>query len=104
VRRRPFRGRRRQDGLHLAALILGTLIQFWNHFEPEPSHPAIATHRHGGEPVRVRVNHMAIAVRDLAAGLGFFERFFGPARSPDASATIRAFTSPISTSGTTRSS
>jgi catechol 2,3-dioxygenase-like lactoylglutathione lyase family enzyme len=54
----------------------GTLIQFWNHFEPEPSHPAIATHHYGSEPVRVRVNHMAIAVRDLDAGLGFFDRFF----------------------------
>ncbi len=54
----------------------GTLIQFWNRFEPEPEHPAVAVHTYDGEPVRVRVNHLAIAVRDLTAGLAFFERFF----------------------------
>jgi methylmalonyl-CoA/ethylmalonyl-CoA epimerase len=54
----------------------GTLIQFWNHFEPEPSHPAVVVHHYDGIPVRVRVNHLAIAVRDLDAGLDFFERFF----------------------------
>ena len=54
----------------------GTLIQFWNHFEPEPSYPAVAVHHYDGVPVRVRVNHMAIAVRDLEASLTFFERFF----------------------------
>ncbi len=54
----------------------GTLIQFWNHFEPEPEHPAVAVHDYDGEAVRVRVNHLAIAVRDLDVALGFFERFF----------------------------
>lgn len=54
----------------------GTLIQFWNHFEPEPEHPAIAIHHYDAEPVRVRVNHLAIAVRDLDVALAFFERFF----------------------------
>lgn len=54
----------------------GCLIQFWNHFEPEPELPAIVVHHYDGVPVRVRVNHMAIAVRDLDAGLTFFERFF----------------------------
>jgi len=54
----------------------GTLIQFWNHFEPEPRRPAIVVHHYDGEPVCVRVNHLAIAVRDLDAGLAFFERHF----------------------------
>lgn len=54
----------------------GTLIQFWNHFEPEPPNPPVAVHAYDGEPVCVRVNHLAIAVRDLDAGLRFFERFF----------------------------
>jgi methylmalonyl-CoA epimerase len=54
----------------------GALIQFWNHFEPEPHHPAVAIHQYDGEAVRVRVNHLALAVRDLDVGLAFFERFF----------------------------
>ena len=54
----------------------GTLIQFWNQFDPEPHHPAVAVHDYDGVPVLVRVNHLAIAVRDLDAGLAFFERFF----------------------------
>jgi methylmalonyl-CoA epimerase len=54
----------------------GTLIQFWNHFEPEPNHPAISVHDYDGEPVRVRVNHLAIAVHDLDVAQTFFERFF----------------------------
>jgi methylmalonyl-CoA/ethylmalonyl-CoA epimerase len=39
---------------------------------------------HGGVPVRVRVNHIAIAVRDMDAGLHFFRRFFPvtPGRAP----------------------
>ena len=57
----------------------GTLLQFWNHFEAEPAHPAVAIHHYDGQAVCVRVNHLAIAVRDLDAGLAFFERFF-PAR------------------------
>lgn len=54
----------------------GTLIQFWNHFDPEPSVAPIAVHEYEGEPVRLRVNHVALAVRDLDAGLAFFERYF----------------------------
>ncbi len=54
----------------------GTLIQFWNHFEPEPSRHPIAVHDYDGERVRVRVNHVALAVRDLAAAQAFFDRFF----------------------------
>ena len=69
-----------QDGAQTAFIsprsAFGTLIQFWNHFEPEPSHRRIALHDYGGEQVRVRVNHVAIAVRDLAAAQAFFERFF----------------------------
>lgn len=54
----------------------GTLLQFWNQFEPEPDLPAVAVHHYDGVPVHVRVNHMAIAVHDLAISLAFFERFF----------------------------
>jgi methylmalonyl-CoA/ethylmalonyl-CoA epimerase len=54
----------------------GTLIQFWNHFDDEPSHAPIAVHEYDGVPVRVRVNHMAIAVRELETALAFFERHF----------------------------
>ncbi len=54
----------------------GTLIQFWNHFDPEPAHAPVAVHRYDDAPVCVRVNHVAIAVRDLDAALAFFERFF----------------------------
>jgi len=54
----------------------GTLIQFWKRFEPEPCLPAIATHDYDGVPVRVRVNHVSIAVRDLDRALAFFDRFF----------------------------
>jgi methylmalonyl-CoA/ethylmalonyl-CoA epimerase len=63
---------------------LGTLIQFWNHFEPEPDHAPVAVHRYDGVPVRVRVNHVAIAVRDMEDGLAFFRRFFPvtPGRAP----------------------
>jgi catechol 2,3-dioxygenase-like lactoylglutathione lyase family enzyme len=54
----------------------GTLIQFWNHFDAEPDQPDVAVHCYDGEAVRVRVNHLALAVRDLDAALAFFERFF----------------------------
>ncbi len=54
----------------------GTLVQFWNRFDPEPEVAPVAVHHYDGEAVRVRVNHMAIAVRDLDAALAFFERFF----------------------------
>jgi len=54
----------------------GTLIQFWNEFEPEPQRPRIAIHHYDGEPVRVRVNHVALAVRDLDATQRFFDRYF----------------------------
>jgi catechol 2,3-dioxygenase-like lactoylglutathione lyase family enzyme len=54
----------------------GTLIQFWTSFGDEPRHAPVATHRYDGTEVRVRVNHVAIAVRDLAAALAFFTRFF----------------------------
>jgi len=54
----------------------GTLIQFWNAMDEAPAHPPVATHRYGGEPVRVRVNHVSLAVRDLEATLAFFGRFF----------------------------
>ncbi len=58
----------------------GTLIQFWNHFDDEPSYPPVAVHAYDGVPVRVRVNHMAIAVRDLDTALAFFARHFPIAR------------------------
>jgi catechol 2,3-dioxygenase-like lactoylglutathione lyase family enzyme len=54
----------------------GTLIQFWNHFDDEAARDPIAVHHYDGVPVRVRVNHMAIAVRDIDAGLAFFARHF----------------------------
>lgn len=54
----------------------GTLIQFWNAVDDAPAYPAIATHRYGDETVRVRVNHLSIAVRDIDATLAFFTRFF----------------------------
>jgi len=54
----------------------GTLIQFWNRFEPEPPVTPIAVHHYDGVPVRVRVNHMAIAVHDLEPAMAFFERYF----------------------------
>jgi methylmalonyl-CoA/ethylmalonyl-CoA epimerase len=54
----------------------GTLIQFWSAFDPEPQQPAVVTRAYGGVPVRMRVNHVAIAVRDLHRALAFFERFF----------------------------
>jgi len=54
----------------------GTLIQFWKTFEPEPTRPAFATHNYDGTTVRVRVNHVSIAVNDIAAALAFFRRFF----------------------------
>ena len=54
----------------------GTLIQFWNAMDEAPARPAIAAHRYGDEEVRVRVNHIAIAVRDIEATLAFFTRFF----------------------------
>jgi catechol 2,3-dioxygenase-like lactoylglutathione lyase family enzyme len=54
----------------------GTLIQFWSAFHDEPKTTAIPTHRYDGEDVRVQVNHVAIAVREIAPALAFFERFF----------------------------
>lgn len=54
----------------------GALIQFWNQFEPEPDCTPVAVHPYDGQAVRVRVNHMAMAVRDLDQSLAFFERFF----------------------------
>ncbi len=54
----------------------GTLIQFWKAMDEEPPHPAIAVHRYGDVDVRVRVNHVSIAVRDIDVTLTFFRRFF----------------------------
>jgi methylmalonyl-CoA/ethylmalonyl-CoA epimerase len=54
----------------------GTLIQFWNAFDDEPPRDPVAVHEYDGTPVRVRVNHVAIAVRSMATALEFFERFF----------------------------
>ena len=54
----------------------GTLIQFWKKVDDGPSHPPIAVHRYGDTDVRVRVNHVAMAVRDVDAALAFFTRFF----------------------------
>jgi methylmalonyl-CoA/ethylmalonyl-CoA epimerase len=77
-----------QDGAKTAFVsprsAFGTLIQFWNHFEPEPRHHPIAVHDYDGEPVRVRVNHLAIAVRDLVAAQAFFDRFFPVQRGREA--------------------
>ncbi|OFV86986.1 MAG: hypothetical protein A3J75_05735, partial [Acidobacteria bacterium RBG_16_68_9] len=56
----------------------GVLIQFWqpNH-EHVAERPAVVTHalRDGGV-VRMRADHVSIAVRDIEAALGFFERYF----------------------------
>lgn len=54
----------------------GTLIQLWKRFDGWPAHPPVARHRYGDAEVRVRVNHVAIAVRDITAALAFFTRFF----------------------------
>jgi methylmalonyl-CoA/ethylmalonyl-CoA epimerase len=54
----------------------GTLIQFWKTMDEEPAHPAIAVHRYGDTDVRLRVNHVSIAVRDIDATLAFFQRYF----------------------------
>jgi methylmalonyl-CoA/ethylmalonyl-CoA epimerase len=54
----------------------GTLIQFWNAMDEAPAHPPVSEHRYDGETVRVRVNHVSIAVRDIDATLAFFTRFF----------------------------
>jgi methylmalonyl-CoA epimerase len=54
----------------------GVLIQLWKSFDAAPPRPAVVTHPYDGTPVRLRVNHVAIAVRDLARALAFFERCF----------------------------
>ena len=54
----------------------GTLIQFWKVMHDEPPQPPVAVHRYGDAEVRVRVNHVAIAVRDIDTTLAFFRRFF----------------------------
>ncbi len=54
----------------------GTLIQFWKVMHAEPSHPAVAVHRYSDADVRVRVDHVSLAVRDIDATLAFFRRFF----------------------------
>ena len=54
----------------------GTLIQFWKQMHDAPSHPPIAVRRYGDTDVRVRVNHVSMAVRDVEATLAFFTRFF----------------------------
>jgi catechol 2,3-dioxygenase-like lactoylglutathione lyase family enzyme len=54
----------------------GTLIQFWKAMDEEPPRPPIAVHRYGDTDVRVRVNHVSIAVRDIDATLAFFTRYF----------------------------
>jgi methylmalonyl-CoA/ethylmalonyl-CoA epimerase len=54
----------------------GTLIQFWKQMHDAPAHSPIAVHRYGDTDVRVRVNHVSIAVRDIDAALAFFTRFF----------------------------
>jgi len=62
----------------------GTLIQFWKTMHDAPEYPAIAVHRYGDVDVRVRVNHVSIAVRDLDAALAWFRRYFPitPGRAP----------------------
>ncbi len=54
----------------------GTLVQFWKTMDEEPRHPAIAVHRYGDTGVRLRVNHVSIAVRDIDATFAFFQRLF----------------------------
>lgn len=54
----------------------GILIQFWKRFETEPTYPPVATHRYGNVEVRLRVNHVAIAVRAIDPALAFFQRYF----------------------------
>jgi methylmalonyl-CoA/ethylmalonyl-CoA epimerase len=56
----------------------GVLVQFWQPADvPDMDHPAVAEFelRRGGT-VRMRVDHVAIAVRDIEAALRFFEAHF----------------------------
>jgi methylmalonyl-CoA/ethylmalonyl-CoA epimerase len=56
----------------------GVLIQFWKVPEiKEPERPSSGSYRlRSGEVVQMRVDHVAIAVRDIEATLGLFERYF----------------------------
>jgi methylmalonyl-CoA/ethylmalonyl-CoA epimerase len=56
----------------------GVLIQFWKVPEvKEPERPSSGSHRlRSGETVRMRVDHVAIAVRDIEATLSLYERYF----------------------------
>lgn len=56
----------------------GVLIQFWQGGETaEHERPATVVHRlRSGETVRLRVDHVSIAVRDIEATLTFFRRYF----------------------------
>jgi catechol 2,3-dioxygenase-like lactoylglutathione lyase family enzyme len=54
----------------------GVLIQFWKQMHPPTPAPAVVTAEYGGTPVRMRVNHVAIAVHVLDPALAFFRRFF----------------------------
>ena len=55
----------------------GVLVQFWQvgEFE-EPERVAVATYPlRNGDPVRMRVDHVSIAVRDIEETLRFFETY-----------------------------
>jgi methylmalonyl-CoA/ethylmalonyl-CoA epimerase len=56
----------------------GVLVQFWQvpHFDPIERPQAVSYRLGGGETVKLRVDHVSIAVRDIEATLAFFERYF----------------------------
>jgi methylmalonyl-CoA/ethylmalonyl-CoA epimerase len=56
----------------------GVLIQFWHAAEIiEPERPPTASLRlRSGEAVAMRVDHVAMAVRDIDRAVGFFHRYF----------------------------
>ncbi|HUI24995.1 MAG TPA: VOC family protein, partial [Candidatus Kryptonia bacterium] len=56
----------------------GVLVQFWQVPRVEaPDRPAAASLRlRSGESIRLRVDHVSIAVRDIDAALAFFRRYF----------------------------
>ncbi|GIW40264.1 MAG: hypothetical protein KatS3mg076_0841 [Candidatus Binatia bacterium] len=56
----------------------GVLVQFWQVPKPAlPERPEIAEFRlRSGETVRMRVDHVSLAVRDIERALGFFSRYF----------------------------
>lgn len=56
----------------------GVLIQFWqtSHHPAHPAEPVASFPLRSGDSVRMRVDHVSIAVRDIEAALRFFETYF----------------------------